>query len=334
MKKALVFALKLAVTTALLWMIFREHRFTGAILPHLRTIPSHWGAMLAGLASMGVSTWLCALRWQVLLRGQGLRVPGAEVLRVTVVSGFFNITSLGAAGGDAYRVLAIARRERAPRVAVVASVLLDHMLGMVGLAVLFLGCSFVFRDLAGSLGVEVRAIVKGFSVFMAGALGGIVASVILFSPRLYRWGEGRWPRVLGWQPLKDFAHACDAMRRDPRGSLAAAALSVLIFLTQFLSFYFAIFAVGGRAPLLEVMAAMPIVDAAAGLPMSVSGLGVREKTFETLIHALTGLPSDTAVSASLAGWLIGVAWGLLGGLLFTAGSRAESSAADAPEGDD
>jgi len=106
-----------------------------------------------------------------------------------------------------------------------------------------------------------------------------------------------------------------------------------VFAFHFLSFYCGIFAVGGSAPLMEVMAAMPMVDAAAGLPISVSGLGVREKTFETLIHALTGLPEALAVSASLAGWLMSVVWGALGGLLFICGKSATTSpslSSDAP----
>ena len=323
MKKALVILLKLAITTALLWMIFREHRFTSAILPHLRAMLTHWGWTLAGLLCVGISTWLSALRWQVLLRGQAQSVPTAEVLRVTVVSNFFNITSLGATGGDAYRVLALIRRPGAQRLPIVVSVLLDHMLGTVGLAILFLTCGFGFRDRLDSYGLETRAIVKGFGIFLTGTLGGIVLSVILSTPRLYHWGESKLPRLLGWPPLKKFAQACDALRRDWAGSLIAVGLSVLIFVTFFLSFYCGIFAVGGQAPLLEVMAAMPIVDIAAALPISVSGLGVREKTFETLVHALTGLPEATAVSASLAGWLMSVVWGLLGGLLFIRGARAK-----------
>ena len=64
------------------------------------------------------------------------------------------------------------------------------------------------------------------------------------------------------------------------------------------------------------MLAMPVVDMAAALPISVSGLGVREKTFETLMAALCGLPEATGVAASLAGWLFNVFWGLIGGAIF------------------
>ncbi|HEY1081983.1 MAG TPA: lysylphosphatidylglycerol synthase transmembrane domain-containing protein [Prosthecobacter sp.] len=325
MKTALLIFLKIGITTALLWMIFREHRFTVAILPHLKAMGTHWGWTLAGLVSVGLSTWFSALRWQVLLVGQEHPVPGSEVLRVTVVSNFFNITSLGAVGGDAYRVLALMQRPGARKLPIMVSIMLDHMLGMVGLAFLFLTCGYAFRNQLAGYGPEVQAIVKGFGWFMGGSMIAIILSAISFTPGLYSWGEKQWPKILGWPPLKSFAQACDAIRRAWGCSLAACVLSVLLFFTQFFSFYCGIFAVGGEAPLREVMAAMPIVDVAAGLPVSVSGLGVREKTFETLVHTMTGLPEATAVSASLAGWLMSVVWGLFGGLLFIAGKRPSES---------
>lgn len=330
MKKALFILLKLGITTALLWMIFREHHFTVAILPHLKAMVVNWEWTLAGLIAFGLSTWFSALRWQVLLVGQEHPIPGMEVLRVTVISNFFNITSLGAVGGDAYRVLALMQRPGARRLPIMVSIMLDHMLGLIGLAALFLSFGYALRGELESYGPEVVAIVKGFSWYMVGSLVAILLSAISFTPRLYNWGEKQWPWILGWPPLKKFAQACDAIRRAWGCSLIASFLSVLIFATQFLSFYYGIYAVGGQAPFQKVMAAMPIVDAVAGLPISVSGLGVREKTFETLIHATTGLPEATAVSASLAGWFMSVIWGLFGGLLFICGSKRQPSPAASP----
>ncbi|MCW0220075.1 MAG: flippase-like domain-containing protein [Prosthecobacter sp.] len=322
MKQALLILLKLGITTALLWMIFKEHRFTVTILPHLGAMVTNWQWTLAGLVSVGFSTWFGALRWQVLLKGQEIKVPGSDVLHVTVVSNFFNITSIGVVGGDAYRIIALMKRTQARKLPIMVSVMLDHMLGMVGLAILFLSCGYFFRHQLESYGAEVHAIVKGFSWFMGVSLTATILSAISFTPKLYNWGEKQWPNMLGWPPLKNFAQACDAIRRSWGCSLLAIGLSMLIFITHFLSFYFGIFAVGGKAPLLEIMAAMPIVDTAAGLPISVSGLGVREKTFETLVSAMTSVPEATAVSASLAGWMMSVVWGLFGGLLFIRGRRA------------
>ena len=324
MKKALLILLKIGITTVLLWMIFREHRFTVAILPHLKAMLTHWDWTLAGIALVGLSCCFHSLRWQVLLIGQEHPVPASTVLRLTFVSNFFNITSLGAVGGDAYKAIALLKRPGARKLPIMVSIMLDHMLGIFGLAILFIGFGYAFRNRLESYGPEVHAIVKGFSWFLAGSVIGISLSAISFTPRLYAWGEKRIP-WLSWPPLKSFAQACDAIRRSWGCSLLAIILSALIFAAHFLSFYCAIFAVGGQAPLWEVMAAMPIVDTAAGLPLSVSGLGVREKTFETLIHAMTGLPEATAVSASLAGWLMMVVWGLFGGLLFICGTRPAES---------
>ena len=197
MKKALPILLKLAVTSVLLGMIFREHRFTEAILPHLRALGVNWGWTLAGLVCVGLSTWLSALRWQVLLRGQEHPVRGSEVLRVTVVSNFFNITSLGVVGGDAYRVLALMKTPEARRLPIMVSVILDHLMGMMGLAMLFLVCRTVFAGRLDSLGPEVRAILNGFEMFMGGSVIFVILSAISFTPHLYNWGEKQWPWMLG-----------------------------------------------------------------------------------------------------------------------------------------
>lgn len=302
-------------------MIFREPAFRKAIFQHVASMFTHWPWTLAGFVCVGLSTWLCALRWSILLKAQKQEILKTEVVRVTFVSNFFNITSLGVVGGDAYRVLALMQKHGLKRLPLMVSVMLDHMIGTVGLSLLFLTCRFIFSDQLSSLSPEVKTILEAFEIFMVGSLLLVIVSAISFTPGLYNWGEKQWPQLLGYAPLKNFAVACDALRRDWRGTLVGTFLSMVLFSAHFLSFYCAIFAVGGTAPVMEVLAAMPIVDAVAGLPFSISGLGVREKTFETLIHALTGLPETLAVSASLVGWLMGVVWGLIGGLIFISGVR-------------
>lgn len=322
MKKALPILLKVAVTTVLLVLIFREHQFTGEILPHLRAMGAHWGWTLAGLASAGLALLLAALRWRMLLLGQEQPAPAGKITRVTLEAAFFNITSLGALGGDAWRVMALLRGGgQARQLPVMASVMLDHLVGLVSVSLIFLGCGWVAREQMQALGPEAAAVVRGFAVFMGGSLFGILISVLSFTPRIYAWGESKLPRLLGWPPLKKFGQASDALRRAWRWSLLSLAASLLLYLCHFLVFYCGVHAVGGGAPFTEFMAAMPIIDTAAGLPISVSGLGVREKTFEALVGGLAGLPAALAIAASLAGWLMNVAWGLLGGLLFIRGRR-------------
>lgn len=317
MKKALVMLLKIAVTTVLLGLIFREHQFAAEILPHLRAMGMNWGWTLAGLASAGLAIYLAAVRWQMLLIGQGQHVEGKKITRITLEAAFFNITSLGALGGDAWRVMVLLRGGGSQRqLPVMASVMLDHIVGLVSVSMIFLGCGWVAREQLEALSPEAAAVVRGFAVFMSGTLFGTLLCALSFTPSIYTWGESKLPWLLGWPPLKKFGQACDALRRAWRWSLLSLAASLLLYLFHFLVFYCGIHAVGGSAPFMEFMAAMPIIDTAAGLPISISGLGVREKTFESLVGGLSGLSASLAIAASLAGWLMNVAWGLLGGLLF------------------
>jgi hypothetical protein len=80
--------------------------------------------------------------------------------------------------------------------------------------------------------------------------------------------------------------------------------------------------VGGVAPWLDVLTAMPVVDAAASLPISISGIGVRERTFEAMLSGFAQVPEVVCISAAMVGWLFTVVWGLLGGLLFLRGKEA------------
>ncbi|MBL9131343.1 MAG: flippase-like domain-containing protein, partial [Verrucomicrobiaceae bacterium] len=108
-------------------------------------------------------------------------------------------------------------------------------------------------------------------------------------------------------------------------ALAAVFVSFGCYASIFLTFYCALRAVGGHAPLLDVMTAMPVVDAMSSLPISISGLGVRERTFEALLSGFAGVPEAACVSAAFVGWLFSVAWGLVGGLIFLQGGREAKS---------
>jgi glycosyltransferase 2 family protein len=320
MKAALLLLLKAAVTALLLGLLFREHR--GTLLAPLEGLLANPGWTCAGLAAAGGALLFAALRWQAVLRGQGLPLPLAELGRLIVIAAFFNTTSLGVVGGDAWRALALLRRPGTPRLPVVVSILLDHLVGLVSLALIFLACAWAVRDCLAHLDPVALAAVQGFAVFMIGTLVTVAVTVVASTPAVHRRLAARLAGGVFQRPaLQKFVEACDALRRAWRQSLLALGHSLLLFACHFGLFYCGLRAVGGEAPLVEFLAAMPVIDAAAGLPVSVSGLGVRETTFEILVGGLTGLAAPLAVAASLAGWLFTTAWGLLGGLLFVAGRR-------------
>jgi hypothetical protein len=61
---------------------------------------------------------------------------------------------------------------------------------------------------------------------------------------------------------------------------------------------------------------MPVIDSVSSLPISVAGVGVREKLFQILMSDLAGTLPEISVAASLAGFACSVFWAVIGGLLF------------------
>lgn len=309
-------ALRIGVSAAILAFLFSEHRFTSAILPKLGLLTENWRWTLAGILCAGVSAWLTAIRWWLLLKPQVPGVSCADVVRETFVSLFFNITSLGVAGGDAYKIIALGRRHPGNRIPVAMTVMLDHIVGFFAVAVLFLMCSGLSRAEWSGMDDRVASVLGGFTWLLGGATLFLLLNIALCAPRMRAWGEPRLPWLLKRPHVQRMADSFDGLRRHWRHTLLATLVSAVMTLLFFLSFYCGIHAVGGTAPVLDVMIAMPIVDMVTALPLSVSGLGVREKTFETLLTAFSGLPEATAISASLAGWIFNLVWGLAGGVLF------------------
>lgn len=117
-------------------------------------------------------------------------------------------------------------------------------------------------------------------------------------------------------PLREQAVACGRAVAKFALSPSRAWLSVALSLGG-LMVYFGVFLCSGHAfsldlGWLDLYAVLPVVDSFAALPVSVSGLGVREKLFEILLERLAGVPQAEAVLMSLGGFAAMSVWSLLG----------------------
>jgi hypothetical protein len=108
----------------------------------------------------------------------------------------------------------------------------------------------------------------------------------------------------------------DIYRKNWRLALGGLAISFAMLAAYFSSYYCGLRAVGGDASYGTVICAMPVIDSICGMPISIAGVGVREKLFEVLLHDLAGVAPESAVAASLAGFACNALWALLGALFF------------------
>ena len=99
-------------------------------------------------------------------------------------------------------------------------------------------------------------------------------------------------------------------------SLLALLLSFPVLFTFFGTFFCAAKAFRAHVSLADMFSIMPVVTVVSSLPVSVSGLGVREEMFKQLLGDLARVPPNLAVLISLTGFLIYVFWSLLGGAAY------------------
>lgn len=321
-----LFTLKLAGTIIFLWWTISrvddQHALDENLKLALRS--PYWVA--AGVSLAFVSLLANALRWYFLLRAQSISVPFSYVMRLMLYGAFFNIASLGVTAGDAIKIVLLIRRVPNRKVGITMSVMVDHVLGFVSSGVIFLVATWCF-GITEHLGDKIgMGIFVAATWFKAGGIVGIILSLFSCSPAMLSWGSKRLPAITNNHWVVSISSAIDLYRTGwcyvTLGLLASFVLSISFYLT----FFVALRALDQPVEAATIMSVMPIVDVATALPISISGLGVRERAFEFLLGKLTGVPTGITVSASLIGFLSTLFWSLVGGLaVITSRSAGKST---------
>lgn len=313
MKAALLFFFKLALTVACLWWALSRVDLRGSVLLRPGEVDYRWLAAGAGLA--GLSMVLTAGRWWFFLRAQSLRLSIARAIELTMIGNLFNLISVGSIGGDAVRIILLIRDHPGRKLAITMAVLIDHMAGMVTIAVIF----FIISAARFGALTDQSLLGRGVIHFAWFYIGGGLALVVLFfvcaSPPVHRRIHAN-NRLGRWPILRQVPEIYDVYRRNWKLTLAGLGVSFLMLFAYFASFWCGLRAVGGTASAGSVITAMPVIDAVSSLPISVGGVGVREKMFEVLMKDIAGVPAEIAVAASLAGFSCNVFWALLGAGFF------------------
>jgi uncharacterized protein (TIRG00374 family) len=313
MKRILFTSMQVAITLLLLWWIFREPAKREQMASALQAADYLW--LIPGLLSIAGAFLFQTQRWRLLLRVQGIHLGWWRTFRVYLIGAFFNLFLLGATGGDIVKIYYAMRETISKKTAALLSVLVDRMVGMLALiAVTVVLCSLQLnRLLADPL---TRALLAALVLIMGGSL-----ALIIFGFCVDRFQLAH--KLPHWLPMRgkvvELSTAFSTYARDPRVLASTFGLSVLAHLCIFLAFYFAARAFGefsGVRGMIEILAVLPVILTIASLPISLSGMGVREQLFQNVLSGLYGTPESLAVMISITGFLIVVFWGLVGGCVY------------------
>ena len=295
------FLVRLLVSVSILAVILRSIDIRQAWQVAARAAPD-W-LLLALLVQFG-STAVAAYRWQLIMRNLGFGQSSSFYWNSYFKGMFFNQGLPTSIGGDALRVLDVARRGFRKR-DVLVGVAIDRITGLG--ALLFLA---LIAHLANPALLPEQAYRPIVWLLAAGLLG--------FSSLYFL---GRWP-WLGRQPRLAFVKAVSDRLRHAvslRRSLLLAS-SLLVPLLAMLAFFAAGRALGLRYDLLTYFAIVPPALVLTVIPISIAGWGVREGVLVGLF-SLIGADKTTVLMMSLVYGLLLILVSLPGLLVFLKGRR-------------
>ena len=133
---------------------------------------------------------------------------------------------------------------------------------------------------------------------------------------------GRFRDHENWMRFIGATHTgIEQLRADPRAAMSVLATAIIYQVSVVLTVGFVILTLDADVPVGAVLAFVPVVAMAQVVPISLSGLGVREGMFVLLLHPL-GVSNGQAIGIGLLWYLTMLLVSLLGAPAFAVGGRA------------
>ena len=271
------------------------------------------GALVLSLALMGATVLLGIVRWRMALGVQGLNLPFSRAAEISLVAHFFNSFLLGSTGGDVMKAYYAARETHHKKTEAVVTVFVDRLIGFWAMLI-FAGLMMIPNGKV-LFGDKVRALP---SLVILGMLAACTVVVILafWGGVSKGWSGARaWLRRLpkgAW--LERSLDSCRQFGKERLFVLRTLIVSMLLNAVCVLQWQVVGKGLGLEIPLITLAAVVPMVICIAALPITPSGLGVRENLFVMMLNdPATATPS---LSLSLLAYAGSLFWSVVGGFVY------------------
>ena len=254
---------------------------------------------------------LSAWRWQRVLAVFDTHVGLRTLLGYYLAGQFVGNVLPSTVGGDVLRVSRSSKSTGSPDVAF-ASVVIERLTGFVALPLLTLIGILVRPSLLDVPHAWISVLIALITVVAL-----LVILVVAASPHL----AGRFAKHENWMRFIGAVHiGIDRMRREPGRATSVVLAAVCYQMSVVAAVWCAVHALGVSVPDAAVIAFVPAVAMAQVLPISLSGLGIREGLLVVLLHPL-GVPTGKAIGVGLLWYGMTLVVSLLGAPLFAIGHR-------------
>ena len=309
MKKIVMSIIQVAVTIAVLWLVFHDPHKRAQMALALRVADYRW--IVLAIFFYVVVEIAAAARWHVLLLVQGIRLKIPRLLGLFFIGMFFNQFLPGGTGGDIIKSYYLLKETSAKAGALLA-VLFDRLVGLVAL-VTITAALILLRY--GWLAQKPQT--RGYLWFVLAILGvSIAALATTFLISGFHLAK-RLPREFpGREKLIEISAAYHLYAHHWSATLLAFLLSLVAHLATFFTFLFVAYTLRANVRLLDFFAVMPIERTISAIPISFAGEGPREHVLQVMLSGLCGIPPGVAALIGTMSFLVILLCCLPGGIVY------------------
>ena len=288
MKKILVTLIQLAVTVTLLIWVFHDPQQRAQMATALRAADYRWvgGAIVAYL----IVEIAAAVRWQILLRVQKIRLSLPRLSGLFLIGMFYNQFLPGGTGGDIIKSYLLLKETAEHKAGALLAVVFDRLIGLVALVAITVTLVSLRFDLL-SRTPETRNLLWLLLFVLGISISALIASFVVSGFNLFHLLPRKFP---GRDKLIEIAAAYHLYARHWFATFLAFGASLVAHLATFTTFLCVAYAFHAGVKLIDFFAVLPVERTLTALPISFAGVGLREQILQLMLHNLCGVPVAVA----------------------------------------
>jgi uncharacterized protein (TIRG00374 family) len=310
MKKILVTLIQLAVTVTLLIWVFHDPHQRAQMATALRTADYRWvgGAIVAYL----IVEIAAAVRWQILLRVQKIRLSLPRLSGLFLIGMFYNQFLPGGTGGDIIKSYLLLKETAEHKAGALLAVVFDRLIGLVALVAITVTLVSLRFDLL-SRTPETRNLLWLLLFVLGISISALIASFVVSGFNLFHLLPRKFP---GRDKLIEIAAAYHLYARHWVATFFAFAASLVAHLATFTTFLCVAYAFHAGVKLIDFFAVLPVERTLTALPISFAGVGLREQILQIMLHNLCGVPVAVAKLIGTMSFLVILVCCAPGGIVY------------------
>ncbi len=255
-------------------------------------------------------TWMSALRWQILLKTQGIRISQGYLSSSFLVGSFFNNLLPTSIGGDIYRSIDVANKAKVSIGKSASVLVVDRFAGVISAAIYAVIALFLGFSTVGTTSYVIPVVI--FLVVC------IILLFLILNPSILRLNKlvdriKFLSRIR--EKLKEVYHTFLSFKKFKLALFEALLCSFALQIGVIANYYLTSKALGIELSFASFIFIVPIVSTIAMLPISIGGIGIRENSLVFLMVAL-GAANDRATVCSLLLFAMLIVLGIIGGIVY------------------